>query len=279
MHLIFLRILRKIGLLSKLVLSSKLKLEEKNYTIPIINGLGINNLMMDELWMIELFKLLKISSNKYLIDVGANVGQTLLKWKAVYPESACYCFEPHHECVSYLNKLVSSNNINDCVIINAALWNEEKTTFLNLHFDELGDRSASLVPTKFDIKNSIKINAMSFKYFIQEQKIDINKIGVIKIDVEGAEFIILKEINSILMKHKICVIIEILSEQDKAQLVKINNLINTLPYDWFRIKKSGYHFSHLEKIHAIAENTKIINSDYILIPHNQDISDLFYKND
>ena len=57
------------------------------FNIPIIRGLGVQHLKKAEPWMDELMeKLLSQRDDGIFVDVGVNIGQTLLKLRSVCPE-------------------------------------------------------------------------------------------------------------------------------------------------------------------------------------------------
>ena len=70
--------------LIKKVLYFKLpiKIGEKSFLIPIIKGVGINNLRLKNDWFIFLLNRINLPEHSYFIDVGVNRGQTLLKFRS-----------------------------------------------------------------------------------------------------------------------------------------------------------------------------------------------------
>jgi hypothetical protein len=102
--------LYRLGILEKLNLNFTIKVNSVAAAIPIINGLGVGNLDLTEKWMAELIKrLIQIRSGVF-VDVGANIGQTLIKLRAVAPDVDYVGFEPNPTCFHYLTKLVERNN-------------------------------------------------------------------------------------------------------------------------------------------------------------------------
>src|SRR5450432_1131388 len=87
----------------------------KKYRIPILNGIGLSNLVTTEEWMKALIiTILKIKKGIF-IDVGANIGQTLMKLRSF--SSVRYIgIEPNPDCIVYLERLIHLNNIEDCTI-------------------------------------------------------------------------------------------------------------------------------------------------------------------
>lgn len=93
------RLLNKINLLEKVNLNQTSTINGKKVNIPVINKIGFGNLFIDELWMIPLIeKLLSIKKGTF-IDIGVNIGQTLIKLKSIDPEINYIGFEPNPMCV------------------------------------------------------------------------------------------------------------------------------------------------------------------------------------
>lgn len=77
--------------------------------VPIIGGVEISNIYEAEGWMDDILILLarKITSGTF-IDVGVNIGQTLIKVKNSFNSSINYLgFEPNPNCVNYCYKLIA----------------------------------------------------------------------------------------------------------------------------------------------------------------------------
>lgn len=119
-----------------------------------------------------------------IIDAGANVGYSVLFFKAKYPNSKIIALEPDPRNYEMLRK--NCGHLADVVLMNAALWNRE--TKLELQFESaagqrLGSWGVRTVETisnteqtteAYDIPTIMKIHS-------------IQKIDICKIDIEGAE--------------------------------------------------------------------------------------------
>ncbi len=267
-RIILLRLLRKVGLLKNRQVDFLLKVNNKEFIVPIINEVGFNNHCMDELWMIDLFKKLKLNSSGQLLDVGANVGQTLLKWKSVYPLNAYIGVEPIPACRYYLETISSLNNFEDCKFSHKALFNSKGRTNLNFHDNDNTDRTATVVESELKPIKSIDVDLVDFPTFVSEEKIQLDKIKIIKIDTEGSEVEILNSMLYFIMEYKPKIIVEVLAynSSTKERVDNFNALLNELPYSLYRIKKKSGCLDKLEKISYISIPTKVDDSDYFLEP-------------
>lgn len=265
---IFLRTLRKIGVLKNKQIEFDLKLNGRSLSVPINNEIGFNNHCMDEFWMLDLFKQWDIKAQDVLLDVGANVGQTLLKWKSVNPKAKYIGFEPLPICYSYILDLVKINKFNDCDVYQKALSNENGKTQLKMHFQDETDRTATIVKSNLKSIGSIEVALIDFPTFIKEQTISLKNIAVVKIDTEGSEVEILSSMQSFLETYKPKVIVEVLAENKQSidRVSAFNAFIKTIPYQLYRIDKKGNYLKNLSAIDEITIPTKVRNSDYLLLP-------------
>ena len=77
--------------------------------VPIQDGIKVG--ISTEPWMKDLLnKIHSISKIKNFHDVGANLGQTLIKVKTIDSDINYHAFEPNYLCSNYLSKLIKINN-------------------------------------------------------------------------------------------------------------------------------------------------------------------------
>jgi len=103
--------------------------------IPCIHGIkvGVGN----EKWMSEVLeKLTKITKGNVFWDVGANLGQSLVKLKTVDDPWAYVGFEPNPTCVFYLHDLVNKNLFSDTTILPVGLHIEDTLLQLETYGDD-----------------------------------------------------------------------------------------------------------------------------------------------
>jgi FkbM family methyltransferase len=127
-----------------------------------------------------------LSPNCIAIDVGANEGKILRYFCAASPQIH-FAFEP----IPHLyNKLVNEFNTK-AAIYNLALSNEAKSN-INFNFVTTNPAYSGLLKRPYDKPekdNPIFVNTQTLDEVLNENSIPI---GVIKIDVEGAELLVLQ---------------------------------------------------------------------------------------
>ncbi len=254
--------------------SFRIKLNHAIFNIPIINKTGWENLFLTGGWFTELLNYLNADSSWTIIDIGANIGQTLLKIKSISRDINYYGFEPNPACINYLYKLISKNKLNKSFLFPVGISNKTQLITFYHYTDSETDPAASIIP---DYRPEISLKKTNIVPVFDLNEIsqirDLNKINLIKIDVEGAELEVLISCNDIIMKHKPFIIIEILPVYTidniirKQRQEKIEEFIKKINYKTYLIKKGKKEcFERIEEKEIIGIHGNILNIDYLLIP-------------
>ncbi len=122
-----------------------------------------------------------------VIDCGANVGMSVLFFKALYPDSEVVAIEPHPAAFSLLSRNVERNRLRGVRLINAAV--AEADGELRLHFEsgDAGSLTASVDPA-WGGRSSQAVSAMRVSSLAGET------VDFLKLDVEGAEYGVIREL-------------------------------------------------------------------------------------
>ena len=135
-----------------------------------------------ELFVDELYKFNSNSKEPLIYDCGANIGMSCLYFKKLYPNAKIKAFEADLKIVKILKKNLSKNNVlNGVEIINSAVWINEK----GLEFASEGADGGSI----YGDKNKVKVSSIRLKDWLEKEE----KIDMLKIDIEGAEYEVLKD--------------------------------------------------------------------------------------
>lgn len=193
------------------------------------------------------FNNFKINHNSPLIlDCGAHIGITVLYFKYLFPGAKIIAFEPDPIIFEILKKNVAQNNLKNVKLVNSALSGKEggETLFANRTRNILSWGNAIVKNpwyNSFEFK-TIKVPSSKLSSFIAQQKIDL-----IKLNIEGAEERVLKEI-----ANKLSRVNEIVMEFHGNSINNLNKIENI--------------FSILEKnsfIYTIRQNNKLIKVNQI----------------
>jgi len=258
MKRIFLKVCSKLKVLGYFNVEVKL---EQGIKAPVMGGLGYDNLLGTEKWMNSLLRRLLRRSGGCFVDVGVNIGQTLIKVKSIDRDIEYIGFEPNPTCVFYAEKLISSNKFPNTKIIPAGISNT----------NEVADSSASIIDNFRPISPVLGEKAI---VVLNGDKIRIDsKITLIKIDVEGAELMVIEGLKSFLNRDRPAIIIEILpvyeakNQERLSRQNAIMKIMNDLNYTVLRvIKNLDNTLKEVIRIEDFGIHSDIAQSDYLLIP-------------
>ncbi len=146
-----------------------------------------------EIFILESYK--ASDSAKTIIDLGANVGIASLYFASKYPYAKIYAFEPNPEVFTILSKNMSEfDNVKTYPFLISGVTIENKSFFVSkkrTHSSSLLDRGEEFV--EYGIRSFKLTDLMRF---LQLQKLDL-----LKFDIEGAEFDLFKDLNEVKIKE------------------------------------------------------------------------------
>jgi FkbM family methyltransferase len=278
--MLLLKILNKLKLLHHVNLIGDVTLNGVTFKIPVIKKLGIGNVYMSEPWMISLLKKLKLKDGQF-IDVGVNIGQTMLKLKSVNKEIEYIGFEPNPTCVFYSNELIQINQFKKTTIIPTGISNINGILKLDFYSTGLTDPSASIIANfrpnqKVAFSKYIPVNTIDNL----SQSISIHNVEAIKIDVEGAELEVIESLRNLISENQPVILIEILpvyNIENKERLIrqqKIETILKELNYSIFRIQIKDNDFESIEPLESIGVHSDLDACEYVFMPKNTVIEGL-----
>ncbi len=141
------------------------------------------------------------------VDGGANVGaHTLMASTAVGPAGAVLSFEPVPATAEKLEAHVTHNQLDNVRVNRAALWHESGTVQLGLPLDKLGNVGAYTIRGG-DPASTVDAPAVRLDDYVQ--RCGIERVDLIKLDVEGAELFALQGMRQVLERHRPTLLVEI----------------------------------------------------------------------
>jgi FkbM family methyltransferase len=205
-HLLF-----KAGLLKYINFTASKTINSKKYIIPVINCAGYTNLSENyEPWFSNFLQKILIGQQPYIVDVGVNIGQTILKLATLNKDIHYLGFEPNPTCYSYSRKLIQANNLAKYKIFPVGL--SDKFQILSLFGDNDYAGGASLIGNfRKNVKRYSNIQNVTVaegdKILAEE---NLPQIDFIKADVEGAELEVMKGLAETVRKYQPLIMLEIL---------------------------------------------------------------------
>jgi FkbM family methyltransferase len=258
-------------------LTFSVDINNERLRIPIIQGVGFGNVFISEKWMINLLsEITKIKDGAYF-DVGVNIGQSLLKLRSVDLKKEYIGFEPNPVCINYTTQLIRENNFMNTTLIPVGISDTNLIFKLSLYSDDDSDPSASIVDN-FRKSETVKSTRYvpCFNILNIRKSIDLPMIGILKIDIEGAELEVISEFESLIEIHQPFIQVEILpvydvSNQERlSRQLLIESIVNRINYCFFRIHYSEIGiFIGLQEISTIGIHANLKWCDYLIIPQSE----------
>ena len=247
---------------------------DKSFEIPINAGVGIDHVLStEERWLdLLIAKLISVEEGGSFLDVGVNIGQTLLKLKSIHPNMHYIGFEPNPVCVQYAEDLITLNSLTAVEIFPVALSKTSGVKNLRLFSSSKSDSTATIIPGfrgQDRVLKEVKVPAYNFS----DLGSDITSaLSFLKIDVEGGELDVLEGLILRIKKDRPIIVVEILptygsmdSMRTKRQELLVS-MIQQSDYQIFRILKDGGYFKDLLAIDSIENDEDLDGCDYLMLP-------------
>lgn len=181
-----------------------------------------------------------------VFDIGANNGLFSL----LMLENGCkkvYAFEPNRDSLINLKHLF--RNTDKVTTVEKAVYNEDKDLefFIDPNNTTIGSISENHIQLNGSNIQKIVVPAISLKTFIESN--NINNISLVKMDIEGAEYDIIKHLEDEIFEKIDSFLIEYHDNTDG----RINTLIDIL-------KKKGYDIEQIRNQNS--KNNELMTYDY-----------------
>src|SRR5829696_6753140 len=184
-----------------------------------------------------------------VVDIGANIGRyTIISSKRVGTKGKVVAIEAHPGNFEILNRNIKLNQLTNIIPLNYAAYSKETKIKLYVPDEESGYTIYHTLMERTG-KKFVEVNANTLDYLLQLNEIRQEEVNWIKIDVEGAEFEVLKGATNVLSKSK-----------DIALLIELHGLDNYRPIVEFL---SSYNFKiEFEKTNKTGDWRHIVLRKY-----------------
>jgi FkbM family methyltransferase len=249
------RLLHKCSRIQAQMITRTIKFESRFRNDHVLTGTlktpfcvttGFDNINWHRSWKTLLIERLFSAENGAFIDVGANVGQTLIDVYSTQPRARYLGFEPNVSCVFYLNQLLDLNSLAGWVVLPVALADAPRCLPLYRHKGDQEDASGTL---RDDLRPGASLDAdyvVCLRFDDLKCSLGLGAVGFIKIDVEGAELETLLGMKASLEECRPTVLCEVLFTDVNADLVqqrsrneRLMKYLATLKYAVFQLIKSA----------------------------------------
>lgn len=258
------------------------EIEGKTFISPIRKGRALEGHWYLS-WKTEAIRRLCRTIDGAFIDIGANLGQTLLDHHLADAKNQYIGFEPNPHCVHYLTEIIEANSLSHHKILPIGLSNETKILPLYSRKGNLDDDAASVIA---DLRPTWELSCQyisCYKFDDVCQILGLERIGLMKIDVEGFELEVLKGMQATLKNLKPIILCEVLFPEKGTDpsVTEVRNkgiveLLKGLGYNILQLIKSpdDVHIIDAKRIEAFNNEflteKNIMLYDYLFVPAEEE---------
>jgi FkbM family methyltransferase len=159
----------------------KMRLGDYDFSFP--NFFEFLMIYLD-LFVLQSYKEIVAKDSPRILDCGSHIGSAALYYKTLYPNAHITCFEPNPTALSYLKKNIMNNKLGDVEIVPAAVWDKDGTIQFKHALLSWGDH---IEPADSD--GTFQVRAVRLEPYLKKH------VDILKLDIEGAEEIIMKDID------------------------------------------------------------------------------------
>lgn len=139
---------------------------------------GVKEIFIDEVYKITL------PENPVIIDCGSHIGLSVIYFKKLFPSAFIIAFEPDEKNFGLLAKNIQAFNLENIVLKNEAVW----ISNTKLAFSGEGNMGSKINASSSEKEHTTIVNAIRLKDILT------GKIDFLKIDIEGAEYKVIRDI-------------------------------------------------------------------------------------
>lgn len=151
----------------------------------------------------------RVIRGMYIIDIGANIGYyALMEANAAEKEGKVYAIEPINDNFELLNRNIVLNHFQNRIKTFRMAVSDEIGT-AKIYLSKHSNRHSLIKGAGEATVGAIQVPVTTIDHFVEVNKIDLRKLGLIRMDVEGAEARILNGmVNTMKQCRKLLMFIE-----------------------------------------------------------------------
>ena len=187
------------------------------------------------------FRNLLDNSQPVVFDVGAYIGDTVEQFKFSFPEAYIHAFEPFDESFSILKNRFQKT---DKLFLNNIAVANRSSSNANMYITQNKGSSSLLKPTKdanefwegnpLSTQKEVKVETTTIDSYCQ--KYNIQRIDILKIDVQGSELKVLQGAEQMLKERRVKLIFtEISIAPNYKEQSEIDEIIKLLRKNKYKI--------------------------------------------
>ncbi len=208
----------------------------------------------------QMFMYRFVQANDIMVDIGAHIGSETVLLGSKLASGRVYSFEPTPAILPHLKANISINNLIDKVTVESMAISDHNG------YTKFYLSTESEVNSLHKHKGSKEISIQTITLDKYASVHDIQHVNLLKIDVEGHEYAVIRGSKSLLTKHKIDVIVFEVNDQSGScyqDNLKTRELLSSYGYKLYLVSQDGKltKYVHCHQVHnCIAISPKIKSS-------------------
>lgn len=210
------KLLKRLGFLSGPRFWLPLQMEHKVFRVPLMGGVGFELDAMGYSWKTYVLERLTRFRPGIFVDAGSHLGETLLDLRYAYPDAPYLGFEPLIDCVCYLEALIRMNAFSDVRVEACGL----SDTAGLIPFLAQGETDADATFRR-QLRPRAQVRTSCAPVFPFDEirgDLGVDRVGFVKIDVEGYELEVLRGMAETLEEDRPLILCEVLFADEHADL-------------------------------------------------------------
>ena len=195
---------------------------------------------LKEIFIEEIYKQ-ALPENSFVLDCGAHIGLSVVYIKNICPTANIIAFEPDAENYSLLQRNIQSHGLERIEARQEAVWINNTT----LQFSQDGNMGSKI--QKGPKNGTVSVNATRLRDFLT------TKVNFLKLDIEGAEYVVLQDIQDKLHLVNSMFIEYHGTYLQNRELVGIFNLIEKCGFKFYIKEAADNHSQPLAKNDSLTD--------------------------
>ena len=216
--------------------------------------------------------------NGLVLDIGAYSGIYSLVAASANKQSSIVAFEPHPNNFDLLCKNIQINEFSNITSDNRAISNKTgKALFYNYSVGELESTGFTLINHRYveTESSSISCATISFKEYLESNHKE-QILSLVKLDIERAELIVLRDGIERIQKDRTIIFCEIL---DRESIFPIHSLFNKIDYVFININDQKKRLIYCGT--STEDLPEDLGPNWVILPkqimESKNIKDVFLK--
>lgn len=165
-----------------------IQLRLEGFTVAAYSYVTITELYTD-IFIKQVYRFHTSAAQPFIVDCGANIGMSVLYFKRLYPNSEVWAYEANPEAYEVLQRNVAANKLKGVRLFNYVLSDVD------------GEIDFYIPPTTAGLNGSLNpAIAKGTKHRLQGYRLSGllpagRKVDYVKVDIEGAEFMVLADLS------------------------------------------------------------------------------------